>query len=145
MAVKSLRQPENLIPEARMTTVKILVMGPEDTYDVSTMKLTVPKLASDGSNWTSYQERIINAIMSKKLHRHVIGTTRKPVALVEHDGSFFWDDNLLLPLSDKQLEEHEDAMEDWLQKEAMVRDIIYATVDQSMFHQIKGEATAAAV
>ncbi|KAG6881756.1 hypothetical protein C0995_000758, partial [Termitomyces sp. Mi166 len=121
------------------------VMGPKDTYNVSTMKLTVPKLMSDGLNWTSYQERIINTITSKKLHRHVISTAHKPVVLVKHDSSFFWDDNLLLPLSDKQLEEHEDAMEDWLQKEATVRDIIYTTVDQSTFHQIKGEATATAV
>ncbi|KAG6893931.1 hypothetical protein C0995_015598, partial [Termitomyces sp. Mi166 len=82
---------------------------------------------------------------SKKIRRHVMGTMCKLVALVERDGSFFQDDNLLFLLLDKQLEEHEDAMEDWLQKEATVHDIIYATVDQSTFHQIKGETTATAV
>ncbi|KAG6863104.1 hypothetical protein C0993_012832, partial [Termitomyces sp. T159_Od127] len=50
------------------------VMGPEDTYDVLSSKLTVPRLASDGSNWTSYQERITNAITSRKLRRHIVGT-----------------------------------------------------------------------
>ncbi|KAG5719565.1 hypothetical protein E4T56_gene14204 [Termitomyces sp. T112] len=96
-------------------------MGPKDTYDVLTMKLTVPKLVSDGSNWMLYQEHIINVITSKKLHRHVIGTAHKLVALVKHDGSFFWDDNLLFLLSDKQIEEYKDTMEDWLQKEATIK------------------------
>ncbi|KAG6871758.1 hypothetical protein C0995_000386 [Termitomyces sp. Mi166 len=45
-------------------------------------------------------------------------TTHKPIVLVEHDGSFFQNDNLLFLLLNKQLEEHEDAMENWLQKEA---------------------------
>ncbi|KAG6858957.1 hypothetical protein C0995_012656, partial [Termitomyces sp. Mi166 len=121
------------------------VMGAEDTYDISTTKLTILKLVSDGSNWTLYQEHIINRIMSKKICQHVMGTTHKLVALVECDSSFFWDDNLLFLLLDKQLEEHEDAMEDWLQKEATVDDIIYTTVDQSTFHQIKGETTAATI
>ncbi|KAG6860130.1 hypothetical protein C0995_015365 [Termitomyces sp. Mi166 len=44
-----------------------LVMGPDNTYDVSTTKLTVPKLAADGSNWPTYQERVTNAVTSKKL------------------------------------------------------------------------------
>ncbi|KAG5349753.1 hypothetical protein C0989_002037 [Termitomyces sp. Mn162] len=88
------------------------VTGPKDTYDVLTTKLTVPKLVSDGLNWTSYQERIINAITSKKLRRHVVGTTRKPAGLVERDDSFFRDDNSLFLPSYKQIKEHEDAMED---------------------------------
>ncbi|KAG5335562.1 hypothetical protein C0989_001004 [Termitomyces sp. Mn162] len=36
-------------------------------------------------------------------------------------------------------------MEDWLQREAQVCKIIYGTVDQLMFHQVKGKLTAAAV
>ncbi|KAG5334083.1 hypothetical protein C0989_004396 [Termitomyces sp. Mn162] len=120
-------------------------MGPKDTYDVLTTKLTVPKLASDGLTWALYQECIINTIMSKKLCQHVVGTAHKPVALVECDGSFFLDDNLLFLLLDKQLEEHEEVMEDWLQKEAMVPDIIYITVDQSTFHQTKEETTTTAI
>ncbi|KAG6902076.1 hypothetical protein C0995_004775 [Termitomyces sp. Mi166 len=108
------------------------------------MKLTVLKLAADGSNWKLYQEHIINTITPKKLRRYVIGTAHVPVVLVECDNSF-WDDNSLFPLLGKQIEEHENVMEDWLQKEAMVCEIIYATVDQSTFHQIKGKPTAAAV
>ncbi|KAG6887905.1 hypothetical protein C0995_011655 [Termitomyces sp. Mi166 len=73
------------------------------------------------------------------LCQHVIGTAHKLVALVKHDSFFFWD------VQDKQVKEHEDAMEDWLQKEATVHDIIYATVDQFTFHQIQEETTAAAV
>ncbi|KAG5715761.1 hypothetical protein E4T56_gene13744 [Termitomyces sp. T112] len=55
------------------------------------------------------------------------------------------DDNSLLSLLEKQIEEHEDIIEDWLQKEAMVCEIIYAIVDQYTSHQIKREPTAAAV
>ncbi|KAG6901157.1 hypothetical protein C0995_016364 [Termitomyces sp. Mi166 len=121
------------------------VMGPKNNYDISNTKLTVLKLAASGSNWTSYQEHIINTITSKKLQQHVIGTMHEPVALVKCDGSFFWDDKSLFLLLDKQIEKHENIMEDWVQKEATICEIIYATVDQSTFHQIKGKPTAAAV
>ncbi|KAG6899256.1 hypothetical protein C0993_011933 [Termitomyces sp. T159_Od127] len=102
-------------------------------------------LAADGSNWPTYQERITNAVTLKKLRRHLMGTAHKLVALVEHEGSFYRDDKSLAPLTDNQIDEIEDAMEEWLQKEAQVREIIYSTVDQSTFHQIKGEPTAAAI
>ncbi|RDB27836.1 Retrovirus-related Pol polyprotein from transposon TNT 1-94 [Hypsizygus marmoreus] len=119
-------------------------MGPEETYDVSTNKVTVPKLASNGSNWPTYSARIMNTLTSKKLRRHVIGTARQPEELQERNGSFY-KEQMLNPLSDKELEEHEDAVEEWLQKEAQVREIIYGTVDQSTFLQIKNEPTAATV
>ena len=80
---------------------------------------------------------------SKKLCRHVIGTTHKPIAIVECNGSFFCNDKSLALLSDKEIEEYEDAQEDWLQKEAQVQEIIYSTIDQSNFHQVKGELTVA--
>ncbi|KAG6871510.1 hypothetical protein C0995_003951 [Termitomyces sp. Mi166 len=43
------------------------------------------------------------------------------------------------PLSDKEVKEHEDAIEEWLQKEAM------SMVNPSMFHQVKGKPTVATV
>ncbi|KAG6837635.1 hypothetical protein C0991_002910, partial [Blastosporella zonata] len=49
------------------------------------------------------------------------------------------------PLTDTEIDTHEDQMENWLQKEAQVCEIIYGTVDQSTFLQIKGETTAAAL
>ncbi|KAG6865436.1 hypothetical protein C0993_008024, partial [Termitomyces sp. T159_Od127] len=72
-----------------------------------------------------------------------MSTTHKPVALVERKGSFYHDDTSLVPLTDEQIDKIEDAMEEWMQKEPQVRKIIYSTVDQSTFHQVKGEPTAA--
>jgi len=83
-------------------------MGPEHTFDISTNKVTLPKLASDGSNWS-------------------LGTVRKPVELREQNGSFYKGSSLA-PLSDKEVEDHEDMMDEWLQKEAQVREVIAAAV-----------------
>ncbi|KAG6891809.1 hypothetical protein C0993_006257, partial [Termitomyces sp. T159_Od127] len=93
-------------------------MGPDFTYDLSSTKLTVPALAADGSNWPTYQERVTNAVTSKKLRRYLTGTARKPAMLIERDGSFVRDNKSPAPLSDKEVDDLEDAMEDWLQKEA---------------------------
>ncbi|KAG6912216.1 hypothetical protein DXG01_016348, partial [Tephrocybe rancida] len=121
------------------------VMGPETTFDISTSKVTVPKLSADGSNWTTYSERVLNALTSKKLRRHVIGRAPKPADLHEHEGSFFLGQHTMSPLTDEEIADHEDAIELWEQKEAQVREIIYSSVDQSTFYQVKSEPTAAAV
>ncbi|KAG6884743.1 hypothetical protein C0993_008581 [Termitomyces sp. T159_Od127] len=76
---------------------------------------------------------------------HLTGTACKLATLVKCDGSFYWDDKSLDPLSDKQINDLEEVMEEWLQKEAQVCKVIYSTVDQSTFHQLKGEPTTAAV
>ncbi|KAG6851613.1 hypothetical protein C0991_007668 [Blastosporella zonata] len=118
-------------------------MGPEDTFDISSTKVTVPKLSANGSNWTTYHERILNALTSKKLRRHVTGTARRPADLVQHNGMFYLTaDDEAKPLTDTEIDAHEDQMENWLQKEAQDCEIIYGTVDQSTFLQIKGETTA---
>ncbi|KAG6807500.1 hypothetical protein H0H92_007260, partial [Tricholoma furcatifolium] len=122
------------------------VMGPEDTLDISSTKVTVLKLSADGSNWTTYHECILNAFTSKKLRRHVTGTARRPAELIERNGKFYLTaDEDAKPLSDTEIETQEELIETWLQKEAQVREIIYGTVDQSTFLQIKGEPTVAAV
>ncbi|KAG5352070.1 hypothetical protein C0989_003995 [Termitomyces sp. Mn162] len=102
-------------------------------------------LVADGSNWPTYQEHITNVITSKKLQRHLTGTACKLATLVEHDESFYWDNKSLALLSDKEIDDLEEAMEGWLQKEAQVHKIIYSTVDQLTFCQVKGEPTAAAI
>ncbi|KAG6888128.1 hypothetical protein C0995_010548 [Termitomyces sp. Mi166 len=65
--------------------------------------------------------------------------------LVKCSSSFFLNNNSLFSLLDKEIEKHEDAIKNWLQKEVMVCKIIYSTVDQSTFYQVKGELTAADV
>ncbi|KAG6869750.1 hypothetical protein C0995_000750, partial [Termitomyces sp. Mi166 len=116
-------------------------MGPDDTYNVLTTKLTIPKLTADGSNWPTYQEHITNAITSKKLQQHLIGTTHKLAELIDPSSTTIIPFH---PMLDMDIEDHEELMEEWLQKEAQVHKIIYGMVDQSTFHQVKGETTAAA-
>ncbi|KAG6901386.1 hypothetical protein C0995_012650 [Termitomyces sp. Mi166 len=70
---------------------------------------------------------------------------QKPAELIKQDGSFHQNNNSLVPLSDTKIEEHDKLTKEWLQKEAQVYGIIYGTVDQSIFHQIKGEPTVATV
>ncbi|KAG5338405.1 hypothetical protein C0989_007386 [Termitomyces sp. Mn162] len=120
-------------------------MGPADTYDVLSTKLTILKLEANGSNWPAYQERVTNAIMSKKLCHHLMSTVHKPAELVEHDGFFYQGTNLLVPMSDMEVEDYEKLIEEWLQKGAQVHKIIYSMVDQSTFHQVKGETIATTV
>ena len=64
--------------------------------------------------------------------------------MVEKGGKFY-----LLgskdPLSVDALETHEISVDSWEQKEAQVRELIYNTVDNSTFLQIKGETSAAAL
>ena len=62
-------------------------MGPAaetSTHDMSTSAIKLmqlPKLAHDGENWLTYQEKIVNAIKARKLCRHLTGTTQiKPTS-----------------------------------------------------------------
>ena len=87
-------------------------MGPtEVSTDSSTIKVTsLPKLAADGSNWTTYQDCIINTIKAKGLHQHLIGTAHKPEELEEWTGKFYKPETTL-PLTDDKLEAHENLID----------------------------------
>ncbi|KAG5337948.1 hypothetical protein C0989_008588 [Termitomyces sp. Mn162] len=88
-----------------------LIMGP-DTYNISSMKFTVPKLAADGSNWLTHQEHVQNAVTPKELCQHLMGTVHKQVELIENEGSFYQNKGSLNLLSDEEIEELEDTMEE---------------------------------
>ena len=46
--------------------------------NLDAMSLSIPKLHDDGSNWSDYQPRIVRALGSKGLWRHVVGTAVAP-------------------------------------------------------------------
>src|SRR6266550_3361090 len=122
-------------------------MGQQEvsTSDNTTIKVTqLPKLASDGENWLTYQERVSNAAAARGLRRRLVGTALRPSTVVEKGGNFFLPSSTD-PLSADALETHETSVDSWEQKEAQVRELIYNTVDNSTFLQIKGETTAAAL
>jgi len=127
-------------------------MGPAEisTDFSSTIKVVnLPKLTADGSNWSTYSEQINNAMITVKgLRRHLSGTVRKPEELVERDGKWYkmkGESQEATPLTDDELDKHEDEIDVYQQHEAQVREIIYGTIDKSNFVHIKGEATAAAI
>ena len=124
------------------------VMGPADISDMSSTTnnqvLNLPKLCSDGSNWLTYQERILNYVMSKGLKRNFLGTAQKLVELTEQSGSFYKGTNHD-PLTEEEIEEHEDEEDKHEQQQATVRKVIYQTVNKSTFLQVKNETTAAAI
>ncbi|KAJ6615137.1 hypothetical protein B0H10DRAFT_1761016, partial [Mycena sp. CBHHK59/15] len=108
----------------------------------SLLKITkLPKLKDDGSNWGNYKDLIMNAIVAKGLRRHAIGTAKPPPDLISRDGDYFLP-NRMAPLSDTELEEHEDKLDEYLQKQAQVRQIIYETVSEATFMRIKTQPTA---
>ena len=123
-------------------------MGPADISDMSSSSnpqaLNLPKLRSNSSNWSTYSERIINYLTSKGLKRHVLGTARMPVILEERDGNLFKPRGTT-PLTNEEIEKHEEEEETYEQKQAAVREVIYRTVDKSTFLQVKNEISAANV
>jgi len=114
------------------------------TSDTSSIKVTqFPKLSSDGENWLTYHERVLNATMACGLRRHLVRTALRPSPLVEKTGKFFLTPDDKSPLSEDALDKHETSLDSWEQKEAQVCKLIYNTVDNALFLQIKGEKTAA--
>jgi len=104
-------------------------MGQQEvsTSDNTTIKVTqLPKLASDGENWLTYHERVLNAATARGLRRHLSTTDT-------------------VPLLDEAFEKLETSIDSWDQKEAQVRELIYNTVDNATFLQIKGEKDSAAL
>ena len=115
---------------------------PQDMSEsLSTQITSLPKLQPNGSNWSTYQERVLNTLTSKGLKRHVMGTAQKLVVLTERNGDYY-KPGQLAPLSDKDLEKHEQEQDLYNQHQATICHIIYQTVDKSMFLQVKGEKTA---
>src|SRR5258708_4261827 len=102
-------------------------MGPAEvsTSDSSSIKVTqLPKLASDGENWLTYHERVLNAATARGLCRHLVGTALKPSPLVEKAGKFYLSTDNKSPLSEDDLDKHETSIDSWEQKQAQVRELI---------------------
>jgi NTP pyrophosphatase (non-canonical NTP hydrolase) len=123
-------------------------MGPADSSTMSTadaLKLIkLPKLKDDGSNWITYRERIINTLTHKGLKRHVLGTARVPDE-IEIRSSKSYKKGGIIELTEEQLDAIEKYTDEYEQREASVREVIYETISQSLFLQIKNEPTSARV
>lgn len=123
-------------------------MGPDESYTMSSSTVKVvqrEKLKADKSNWTVFRTRTVNYATAKGLRRTMNGTARKPTPLVERNGSLYLGAQSLTPLTDAEIEEHDTKVDEYEQKEAQFREIIYETVSKTVFQQIEKEPTAAAV
>ena len=105
---------------------------------------TVLKLEVDGSNWSTYSERVMNYLTSKGLKRHVLGTAQKPVKLVEKNRDYY-KLNATSPLNDDELEKHKKDQDEYEQKQASVHKVFYRSINKSTFIQVKNEMDAAAI
>jgi hypothetical protein len=122
-------------------------MGPESTTMSATdaiKLLKLPKLKDDGSNWITYRERITNTLTHKGLKRHVLGTARTPTE-IEIKSNKVYKKGGTKELTSTEIEAIEKAFDEFEQKEASVREVIYETIGQSLFLQVKNEASAAKV
>ena len=66
----------------------------------------------------------------------------KLAELIEKNSKFYLAANSKTALADKDVNEHEDLLDIWEEKEAQLHEIVYNTVDNSIFLQIKGQPTA---
>ena len=109
--------------------------------------VSTAKLKDNGSNWVVFEEKITNKFLDKGLGWHLRGTAHVPPHPVEHKGKFYQSTDTVFahPLSDDDLEKLEDKLEEYEQKEAKMRTIIYESISDSTFNKIKGEATAALI
>ena len=73
-----------------------------------------------------------------------MGTACKLEALIGSNGSFY-KPNSLAPLTDEEVETHEDSLDAYDQMQAAVYKVIYQTVDKTTFLQVKNEVDAAAM
>src|SRR5215471_4504867 len=120
--------------------------GIENSMSSSSIKiLNLPKLLDDGSNWVTYKERIFNTLTQKGLRRHVIGNAKKPIEPELRDDGEYYLPKTMTALTEDELEELETKKDEYLQKEASIREVLYETVSQTTFMQIKNEPTSALV
>lgn len=114
-------------------------MGPDNTLDISknTKSLSVPKLCADGGNWPFYQEHVMNFLKSKGLWHHVRGLVLELDEPVLNEGELYTkgteDDIDATPLTKEQIKELNNKIDNFIQKEASVKEVLYWTVDRSTF------------
>ena len=108
----------------------------------SNIKVTLPKLQEDGSNWVMYKERIQNHLTSKGLLRHLTGTVKNPVETEEKNGKVHKKGNPTA-MTDDEFKAYLDSINTYAQKEAQVREVLYDTLTKTVTLQIKGKPSAA--
>ncbi|KZP32843.1 hypothetical protein FIBSPDRAFT_722184 [Athelia psychrophila] len=105
------------------------------------------KLRDDGSNWITGKERIETYLASKRLWRHVDGSARKPpkIKLLAASPKGKGPARTSLTATEEQLEKVEKAFEDWIEKEAQARQVLYHCISDRRLLEVKNCVTVAEV
>ena len=96
----------------------------------------IPKLESDGSNWVIFKDRFLYAAAAASLKDHIDGTASAPVAPVGSSTK---------PLPEDVMAEYEAALAKWNIDEAIIRQAIASIIPDSLFLEVRKQATALAM
>src|SRR6266404_829321 len=126
-------------------------MGPAPTtFDTmlpstSSALYNIPKLAEDGTNWITYKERMLTTVSARGLMRYVDGRATLPAP-------FALDPKTQLPITvkgaaptDAEIEALDDKIDDYYQKDALVKQHIFSTISDRLLLQVQGLLSASKI
>src|SRR5258705_1212259 len=111
----------------------------------SSSLFNIPKLAEDGTNWITYKERMLTAIGARGLMRYIDGRVKQPIpfALSPATGEPLKADGK--PATDAEIEALEDKLDEFCQKNSLVKQHIFSTLSDRLVLQIQILQTASKI
>lgn len=105
----------------------------------------LPKIKEDGSNWYFVRERALVRLASKGLKQHILGLAQYPEApVIGEDGQWFDPENPSVKMTRAQIKDYQADFDDYDQKEAEAKDIIFDIVSKSTFMNLQIDDTTTA-
>lgn len=130
-------------------------MLPVGSTDSHSNALSIQKLKDDSTNWLTYRTRLETAVASKGLTRHLQGRVRVPQELptrIETDHSITVlvkgsdpADTAAKAATEAEIEENEKSLDDYSQKEATVKQLIFGSISDRRLIEVRDLSTAAKV
>jgi hypothetical protein len=125
-------------------------MSPVSTIDTmlpssNSALFNIPKLANDGLNWITYKEKMLTALGAQGLMRYTNGHKTKPIPfpidkltgkVTKSDGT--------MPMA-VDLEELEDKIDEYQQKDSLVKQQIFSTISDQLLLRIQNLDCAATI
>jgi hypothetical protein len=105
----------------------------------------IPKLADDGLNWITYKGRMLTALGARGLMRYTDGRKTKPIpfAVDLSTGKVTKPDGT--KPTDAELEDLEDKIDEYQQKDSLVKQQIFSTISDQLLLRIQNLGSAAAI
>ena len=114
-------------------------MGPEDSgsSSIKAKSHTIPRLATNGSNWITWKPQALNSLLSSKgVHRHVQGTIHMPPPVPMYPQGHILDKDEL-----EELEKIEEKWDLYNQCEASIKVQILTTIPKATAVEIQSLVT----